>query len=99
MKLVIGLCASVALAAAAAVTGIAAWTGHLGRQDANLRTIHYDTNYDLSAQRRIPAEVAFTPAADRPFPSLRGFARGIRKIGRARSRSACPPSIPGNRRD
>jgi hypothetical protein len=56
MKLVIGLCASAALAAAAAVIGIAAWTGHLGRQDANLRAIHYDTNYDLSAQRRMPAE-------------------------------------------
>jgi hypothetical protein len=56
MRLVIGLCVSAALATAAAVIGIAAWTGHLGRQDANLRAIHYDTNYDMSAQRRVPAE-------------------------------------------
>jgi hypothetical protein len=56
MRLVIGLFVSAVLATAAAVIGITAWTGHLGRQDANLRAIHYDTNYDLSAQRRIPAE-------------------------------------------
>ncbi len=36
--------------------GIAAWTGHLGHHDANLRAIHYDTYYDLSAQRRLPVE-------------------------------------------
>ena len=41
---------------AAASIGVALWDGHLGHQDANLRAIHYDTNYDLSAQRRLPAE-------------------------------------------
>ena len=56
MRLVIGLFACAVLATAAAGTGIAAWTGHLGHQDANLRAIHYDTHYDLSAQRRLPAE-------------------------------------------
>ena len=56
MRLVIGLFVCAALATAAAVTGIAAWTGHIGHHDTNLRAIHYDTNYDLSAQRRLPAE-------------------------------------------
>jgi hypothetical protein len=56
MRLVIGLFTCAVLATAAAGIGIAAWTGHLGHHDANLRTIHYDTNYDLSAQRRVPAE-------------------------------------------
>ena len=57
MRLVLGLltCAVLATAAAAGI-GIAAWTGHLGHHDANLRAIHYDTNYDLSAQRRLPVE-------------------------------------------
>jgi hypothetical protein len=56
MRLVTGLFVCAVLATAAAGIGIAAWTGHLGHPDANLRAIHYDTNYDLSAQRRIPAE-------------------------------------------
>ena len=51
MRLVIGLFACAVLATAAACIGIAGWTGHLGHHDANLRAIHYDTNYDLSAQR------------------------------------------------
>jgi hypothetical protein len=53
MKLVITL---FLLAIAAAGAGFTAWTGHLGHHDANMRPIHYDTNYDLSAQRRAPAE-------------------------------------------
>jgi hypothetical protein len=56
MRLVIGLFVSAVLATAAAGLGLAIWTGHLGHHDANLRAIHYDTNYDLSAQRRIPSE-------------------------------------------
>jgi hypothetical protein len=56
MKLVIGLFALALLGTAAASIGLAAWTGHLGHHDANLRAIHYDTNYDLSASRRLPAE-------------------------------------------
>ena len=49
MKLVIGLFVLALLGTAAASIGLAAWTGHLGHHDANLRAIHYDTNYDLSA--------------------------------------------------
>ena len=56
MRLMLGLLTCAVLATAAASIGIAAWTGHLGHHDANLRVIHYDTNYDLSAQRRLPAE-------------------------------------------
>ena len=56
MKLAIALLTLAVLGTAAAGFGIAAWTGHFGRHDANLRAIHYDTNYDLSAQRRQPAE-------------------------------------------
>ena len=56
MKLVIGLFALAVLGTAAAGIGFAAWTGHFGHHDANLRAIHYDTNYDLSASRRLPAE-------------------------------------------
>ena len=57
MKLLIALCSLAVLGTAAAGIGIAIQTGHLGgHQDANLRTIHYDTNYDLSASRRLPAE-------------------------------------------
>ena len=56
MRLVIGLFACAVVATATAAIGIAAWTGHLGHHDANLRAIHYDTSYDLSAQRRVPAE-------------------------------------------
>jgi hypothetical protein len=53
MRLVIAL---FLLIAAAAGAGFTAWTGHGGHHDANMRPIHYDTNYDLSAQRRVPAE-------------------------------------------
>lgn len=56
MKTVIALFALTAFGVAAAVLSIASSTGHLGHHDANLRTIHYDTKYDLSAQRRMPAE-------------------------------------------
>jgi hypothetical protein len=56
MKSVITLFALAVLGIAAAVIGLAGWTGHLGHHDANLRAIHYDTKYDLSAQRRMPAE-------------------------------------------
>jgi hypothetical protein len=56
MKLVIGLFALALLGTAAAGIGFAARIGHFGHHDANLRAIHYDTNYDLSASRRLPAE-------------------------------------------
>jgi hypothetical protein len=54
MKLMIGLFALAVLGAAG--FGIVAWTGHFGHPDASLRAIHYDTNYDLSASRRLPTE-------------------------------------------
>jgi hypothetical protein len=56
MKLVIALFTLAVLGTAAASLGFTAWTGHFGHHDANLRAIHYDTNYDLSASRRLPAE-------------------------------------------
>jgi hypothetical protein len=56
MKTVIALFALAAIGVAAAVISLAGSTGHLGHHDASLRTIHYDTKYDLSAQRRIPTE-------------------------------------------
>jgi hypothetical protein len=56
MKLVIALFTLAVLGTAAAGVGFSAWTGHFGHHDANLRAIHYDTNYDLSASRRLPAE-------------------------------------------
>ena len=55
MKLVIALFMLALLGTAAAGLGLAAWTGHLTRHDS-LRIIHYDTKYDLSAQRRMPVE-------------------------------------------
>ena len=56
MKSVIALFLLAVLGTAGAGLGLAAWTGHLGHHDANLRVIHYDTSYDLSAARRPPAE-------------------------------------------
>jgi hypothetical protein len=43
------------LGTASASIGFAIWDGHF-HHDSALRAIHYDTNYDLSSQRRIPAE-------------------------------------------
>ena len=57
MKLVIALF-MLALLVTAAGFGIVAWAGHAthpGNHDT-LRAIHYDTKYDLSAQRRMRAE-------------------------------------------
>ena len=56
MRLSIGLLALAVLAIAAAGVGLNTWLGYVGHHDTGLRAIHYDTNYDLSAQRRIPAE-------------------------------------------
>jgi len=56
MKLLIALFALAVLGTAAAGIGIAVQTGHLGHHDAGMRAIHYDTSYDLSASRRLPAE-------------------------------------------
>jgi hypothetical protein len=52
MRWAIALSVLAILGAAASAFGIAFWTGRGGNHDTNLRVIHYDTNYDLSAQRR-----------------------------------------------
>lgn len=44
------------LSTVAASIGFALWDGHFIQRDPALRAIHYDTKYDLSAQRRQPAE-------------------------------------------
>ena len=54
MKLVIALFTLAVLGTAG--FGIAAWSGHLGHHNATMRAIHYDTHYDMSAQRRLPVE-------------------------------------------
>jgi hypothetical protein len=56
MKLSIGLLAFAVLLTAALSVGLTGWMGYVGHRDASLRAIHYDSNYDLSAQRRIPTE-------------------------------------------
>jgi hypothetical protein len=43
------------LGTASASIGFAVWDGRFHR-DAAVRAIHYDTNYDMSSQRRIPVE-------------------------------------------
>jgi len=55
MKWVIALSVLAILGTTASSLGVAFWTGHLGHKDPTLRAIHYDTQYDLSAQRRSPA--------------------------------------------
>ena len=55
MKSVIALVVLAILGTAGGSIGVALWTGHLGHQDTVLRAIHYDTEYDVSSQRRSPA--------------------------------------------
>jgi hypothetical protein len=52
MRWVIALSVLAILVTAASSFGVALWTGHVGSQGPNLRVIHYDSQYDLSAQRR-----------------------------------------------
>jgi hypothetical protein len=56
MKLAIGLFLLAVLATGAASVAIAVWDGRIGHHGATMQPIHYDTNYDLSAQRRLPLE-------------------------------------------
>ena len=56
MRLAIGLFLLAVLATATASIVIAVWDGRISQHGATMRPIHYDTNYDLSAQRRIPPE-------------------------------------------
>ena len=55
MRLVIALFGAAVVATAVSSVGFSVWDGGL-RRDTNVRVIHYDTKYDLSAQRRMPAE-------------------------------------------
>jgi hypothetical protein len=55
MRWVIGLFVTTLLATAAAAVSVAVWDGRISHHDSAVRMIHYDTNYDLSAQRRMPA--------------------------------------------
>ena len=58
MKLLIAAFLLAVLSTVAASIGFALWDGHYSLRDPHpqLRAIHYDTQYDMSAQRRIPAE-------------------------------------------
>ena len=57
MRLLITFFVLAVVAAATASFGVDIWYGRLGHHDATVRAIHYDTNYNLSAQqRRIPTE-------------------------------------------
>ena len=55
MRLVTALFIAAVVATAATGFGFSVWHDGFHR-DTNVRVIHYDTNYDLSAQRRVPAE-------------------------------------------
>ena len=56
MKLLIAGFVLAMLSTAGASIGFAVWDGRFHR-DTAVRPIHYDTKYDLSAQRRVPAEL------------------------------------------
>ena len=51
MKLLFALFVLAVSAIAASAVGFAVWDSGIGHHD--VRSIHYDTNYDLSSQRRI----------------------------------------------
>jgi len=55
MRLAIALVMLALFGTAAAGLGLVVWTGHVGHHDG-LRAIHYDSNYDMSAQRRMPVQ-------------------------------------------
>jgi hypothetical protein len=55
MKFLIAAFVLALLGTASASIGLAVWDGRFHR-DTAVRPIHYDTKYDLSAQRRMPAE-------------------------------------------
>jgi hypothetical protein len=54
MRWIIAVFVLTVLATATAGVGLAIWDGRIGHQDPATRTIHYDTKYDLSSQRRMP---------------------------------------------
>jgi hypothetical protein len=58
MKLLIATFLLAVLSTVAASIGFALWDGRYSHRDPQLRAIHYDTQYDMSAQRRIPADLS-----------------------------------------
>jgi len=56
MRLVIALFVLALLATVASSIGLSVWGGRAGQSNTALRTIHYDTHYDLSSQRRMPVD-------------------------------------------
>jgi hypothetical protein len=56
MRSIIAFFVCTLLATVMVAVGIAVWNSRLGNHDPALRVIHYDTNYDLSSQRRLPAD-------------------------------------------
>jgi hypothetical protein len=56
MRLVIGLFILTMLCTLTAGIGLAVFEGRIGHHEPAMRTIHYDTQYDLSAQRRLPVK-------------------------------------------
>ena len=56
MKLIVAGFLLAVLSTVAASIGFALWDGHYSHGDPQLRAIHYDTKYDMSAQRRATPE-------------------------------------------
>jgi hypothetical protein len=54
MRLVIGLLVLTVLCTLTAGIGLALFDGRIGHHEPAMRAIHYDTQYDVSAQRRQP---------------------------------------------
>jgi hypothetical protein len=56
MRLVIGLFVLTMLSTMTAGIGLAVFDGRIGHHEPAMRAIHYDTQFDLGAQRRLPIE-------------------------------------------
>jgi hypothetical protein len=56
MRLVIALVVLAVLVTAASSVGLSIWDGRIRLNSRAMQAIHYDTQYDLSSQRRVPAE-------------------------------------------
>ena len=54
MRLVIGLLVLTVLCTLTAGIGLALFDGRIGHHEPAMRAIHYDTQYNVSAQRRQP---------------------------------------------
>ena len=56
MRWIIGLFVTTILATFTAGVGFAVWEGRIGHHDGARRVIHYDSQYEMSSQRRLPAD-------------------------------------------